>query len=165
MACVAFASVCHQHLPSRPWVVLVAASLVITESLHYLAVFAMIPFRIAEGLRALRKREVRLSAWLGLVAGVLPLAVFWPLISSYRAYYGSDVVLSSPPGEREPMSLDSVEATNERASWESGWATGRGEYGRAAKIFIAALCVYVVLRDYGERYPDRSGLTNCSPLR
>ena len=98
MACVAFASVCHQRLPSRPWVVLVAASLVITESLHYFAVFAMIPLRIAEGLRALLKREVRLSAWLGLVAGVLPLAVFWPLISSYRAYYGSHVVLSSPPG-------------------------------------------------------------------
>jgi len=96
MACVAFALVCYQRLPSRPWVVLFAASLVVAESLHYFAVFAMIPFWIAEGLRALSKREVRLGAWLGLVAGVLPLAVFWPLISNYRAYYGSRVVLSNP---------------------------------------------------------------------
>ena len=44
------------------------------------------------------------------------------------------------------MKLDSVETANERPSLESGWATGRGEYGRPAKIFIAALCAYAVLR-------------------
>jgi len=44
------------------------------------------------------------------------------------------------------MKLYSVETANERSSLESDWATGRSEYGRAAKIFIAALCVYVVLR-------------------
>jgi 4-amino-4-deoxy-L-arabinose transferase-like glycosyltransferase len=35
VACVAFAAVCHQGAPSRVWMVLLALSLALAQSIHY----------------------------------------------------------------------------------------------------------------------------------
>ena len=95
IACVAFAMVAYEHLPAWRWTVLFAGSLACAESLHYYALFAMIPFWVAEGVRLL-KGELRWRVWAALVAGMLPLAAFWPLLSGYRAYNGSHLVFSNP---------------------------------------------------------------------
>ena len=44
IACIAFALVCYQRLPSPFWATMFGFSLLLAESLHYYAVFAMIPF-------------------------------------------------------------------------------------------------------------------------
>ena len=99
IACVAFALVCYQrYMRLQPpfWAVLLGVSLVLAESLHYYAVFAMIPFWIAEGVVLVRTRRLRWPIWIALVCGMLPLVGFWFLLSAYRAYYGSHLVFSRP---------------------------------------------------------------------
>ena len=73
VACIAFALVCYQRLPSKIWAVLFLVSLVLAESLHYYAVFAMIPFWFAEGVFFLKTRRFRWAVWAGLVSAMLPL--------------------------------------------------------------------------------------------
>ena len=43
IACIAFALVCYQRLPSMRWAAMLGLSLMLAESFHYYAVFAMIP--------------------------------------------------------------------------------------------------------------------------
>jgi hypothetical protein len=96
LACIAFALVCYQRLPSVRGAAMLGVSLSLAESLHYYAVFGMIPFWVAEGVVFLRTRRFRWPVWVALGAGTLPLAAFWPLLSSYRAYYGNYLVYSHP---------------------------------------------------------------------
>jgi hypothetical protein len=98
IACVAFALLCYERYGDSQsifWAVMLALGLILAESLHYYAVLAMIPFWIAEGFVLLRAWRFRWPIWLALAAGLSPLAVFWPMLSSYRAHYGSHVVFSS----------------------------------------------------------------------
>lgn len=97
IACIAFAMVCYQRLPSARWTALLALSLIVAESLHYFAVFAMAPFWLAEGVALLRARRVRWAVWLALACGLVPLVAFWPLLASYRSFYGAHIVFSHPP--------------------------------------------------------------------
>jgi len=96
VACIAFALVCYQRLPSLRWAALLGISLLLAESFHYYAVFAMIPFGLAEAIFVLKIRQVRWSVWLALSCGALPLIVFWHLLMSMKEYYGSHVAFSNP---------------------------------------------------------------------
>ncbi len=95
MACIAFALVCYQRLPSLRWAALLGISLFLAESLHYYAVFAMIPFGLAEAVLLLRTRRFRWPVWAALVVGALPLIVFWPLLWKIKTNY-ADVVYWRP---------------------------------------------------------------------
>jgi Dolichyl-phosphate-mannose-protein mannosyltransferase len=88
MACIAFALVCYQRAPSLFWTVLLAISLALAVSLHYLAVLAIIPFGLAESVRFLTTRRFRWPMWAAFVAGALPLVPFWNLLALNKAYYG-----------------------------------------------------------------------------
>src|SRR5208337_4725202 len=44
VACIAFALVCYQRLPSLLWAALLGLSLALAQSLHYYAIFALVPF-------------------------------------------------------------------------------------------------------------------------
>jgi hypothetical protein len=89
LACFAIALVCYQHAPSWPWMLLMACSLALAGTLHYYAVFALAPIGIAEAARVLRSRQIRWSVWLALLAGLLPLVAFWPLLSYFSRYMGT----------------------------------------------------------------------------
>ncbi|HKI12202.1 MAG TPA: glycosyltransferase family 39 protein [Candidatus Acidoferrum sp.] len=95
MACIAFALVCYQRLPSLRWAALLGISLLLAESFHYYAVFAMIPFGLAEAVLLLTTRRFRWPAWMALACGALPLIVFWPLLWKIKTNFG-DVALSRP---------------------------------------------------------------------
>src|SRR5262249_5949195 len=71
MACIAFALVCYQRLPSRKWAALFIFSLLLAASLHYYAVFVMIPLWIAEGVSFFETRRFRWAVWGGLLLAVL----------------------------------------------------------------------------------------------
>ena len=89
IACIAAALVCYQRASSWGWAVMMGMCLALAESLHYYAVFALVPIGLAEVSRLLRAREIRIGVWLALLCGVAPLAVFWPLLSRLREYYGA----------------------------------------------------------------------------
>ncbi|MGB8786135.1 MAG: glycosyltransferase family 39 protein [Candidatus Acidiferrales bacterium] len=89
VACVAVALVCYQRASSWRWLGLMAFCLALADSLHYYAVFALIPFGLAEAARFLRTKEFRVGVWLALLCGVVPLVIFWPLLSRFRVYYGA----------------------------------------------------------------------------
>ncbi len=89
MACIAFALVCYQRLPSLFWTVMLGISLVLAQALHYYAVFAIVPFGLAEAVVLLRTRQFRWGVWLALACGVIPLVFFWPLLANFKAYYGA----------------------------------------------------------------------------
>jgi hypothetical protein len=88
-ACISFALICYQRVPSLLWTALLAISLALAECLHYYALFAFIPFGIAESFFLLKTRRLRWAVWLALACGPIPLVFFWPLLSGVKAYYGS----------------------------------------------------------------------------
>lgn len=89
VACVAFALVCYQRAPSEYWAALLGISLVLAQTLHHYAVFAIVPFGLAEAAFFLRTHKLRLSIWLALACGPVPLLFFRPLLTNLRAYYGA----------------------------------------------------------------------------
>lgn len=89
MACVAFALVCYQRLPSWRWAALLGIGLALAQALNYYAVFAMIPFGLAEAVVLLRTKQFRWPVWLAFLFGVLPLAICWPLLAEARTAYGA----------------------------------------------------------------------------
>jgi len=88
VACIAFAIVCYQRVPARPWVILLGLSLMLAESFHYFAVFAFLPFLLAESAHFGMTRQFRRGVWIALLSGFVPLACFWPLLSALQRYYG-----------------------------------------------------------------------------
>jgi hypothetical protein len=89
VACIAFALVCYQRAPSASWTALLASSLVLAESLHYLAFLAMVPFGLAEVVHLWSTRKFRWPVWAALATGVVPLALSWNLLATLKAYYGA----------------------------------------------------------------------------
>jgi len=91
VACIALALLCYQRAPEPRWLVLMGFSLASAEALHYYAVFALVPFGLAEIALYLNTRRLRPGVWLALVGGLVPLAVFWPLLSAFKKYYGGHI--------------------------------------------------------------------------
>ncbi len=88
VACIAFAFVCYQRVPARRWMILFGLSLVLAESFHYYAVFAFLPFFLAEAAHYGLTRQLRRGVWIALFTGFVPLALFWPVLSAMQDYYG-----------------------------------------------------------------------------
>jgi 4-amino-4-deoxy-L-arabinose transferase-like glycosyltransferase len=89
VACIAIALLCYQRAPEPLWLVLMGLSLVAAEAMHYYAVFAFVPFGLAEIAFSLRRRHLRPGVWLALACGLVPLAVFWPLLLAQKRSYGA----------------------------------------------------------------------------
>src|ERR1700740_967692 len=89
MACIPFALICYQRLPSPAWTALLGISLTMAESFHYYAIFAMIPFGLAEVLVFFRTGRIRWAVWVALALGALPLIFCWPFLLYMRSFLGS----------------------------------------------------------------------------
>ena len=88
VACIAFAIVCYQRVPSRRWVILLGLGLVLAQSFHHFAVFAFLPFILAEAAHYAMTRQLRRGVWIALLSGFVPLAFSWPVLSDFQRYYG-----------------------------------------------------------------------------
>jgi hypothetical protein len=102
-ALIAFAAVCYQRARSPLWIAVLAVSLILAESLHYLAVLAILPFAVAEGFETWKERRVRWGVWAAIAAGALPAVLSLKLLQLNKAYYGahhyySHFSVSSIPG-------------------------------------------------------------------
>jgi hypothetical protein len=88
LACFAIAIVAYQRAEANQWWVLILGiSLFAAEALHYYAVFVLVPFGLAEIARFGSKRHRRPLVWLAIMCGLIPLGIFWPLLSGYKSYY------------------------------------------------------------------------------
>lgn len=87
-ACIAFALFSYERADKRVWTVLFGASLMFAQSLHYYAIFPVASFGIAEAVYAVRVRKIRWGVWSAIALAILPLAICWPLLKSFKAYYG-----------------------------------------------------------------------------
>ena len=127
VACLAIALVCYDRAPDPRWMLLMGLSLALAEALHYYAVLAMAPFILAEMALTVRIRRPRWAVWAALSSSLIPLAAFWPLLSSLKAHYGAHL-----------WALPSLEG----AEWSYGWffrtTTNRG-MGLAAAGALAVL--------------------------
>jgi len=88
VACIAFAIVCYQRVPARRWVILLGLSLILAESFHYFAVFAFLPFLLAEAVHYGMTRHFRRSVWIALLVGFVPMACSWPTIYGMHKSFG-----------------------------------------------------------------------------
>jgi hypothetical protein len=88
VACIAFAIVCYQRVPARWWVILLGLSLILAESFHYFAVFAFLPFLLAEAVHYGMTRDFRRSVWIALLVGFVPMACAWPTIYGMHKTFG-----------------------------------------------------------------------------
>jgi hypothetical protein len=143
IACIAFALVCYQRLPSPLWTVLMGIALALAQSLHYYTVFAMVPFGLAEAVVTLEKRKFRWRVWAALALGMVPLVVFWPLLSNLRAYYG--------PHLWSRYSLSSIPET-----YGYFFLTG-GAFGTAAAVVSAAGVIGSLRRRGAATSPEAEG--------
>ena len=75
VACIAFALVCYQRVPRKIWTLLFAVALVLAQSLHYYAIFAMVPFGMAELVYSLYTKKIRWGVWAAFAVGCVPLAI------------------------------------------------------------------------------------------
>ena len=87
--CVAWALVMWQDADRRGRAAALALFLIAASSFSYSAIVALVPFGLAELVRTVRLRQIRVRVWLALAAGCLPLAAFWPLLSRFRQEYGT----------------------------------------------------------------------------
>jgi uncharacterized membrane protein len=88
VACFAFAMVCYQRIPSKPWTLLFALVLALAQALHYYAFITMVPFGLAELVYSIRAKALRWKVWAALAFGCLPLMLCWPLLSIFKSFYG-----------------------------------------------------------------------------
>jgi len=91
LACIAIALLSYQRAPETGWIILMGLSFAAAGALHYYAVFALVPFGLAEIALSLKERRLRPRVWLALACGLLPLALFWPLLRALKKYYGSSI--------------------------------------------------------------------------
>ncbi len=89
IACIAFALVCFQRLPSLFWTAMLGISLLFAQTLHHFAVFAIVPFGLAEAVVYFRTYQFRWRVWAALAFGATPLLISWPLLANLKAYYGA----------------------------------------------------------------------------
>ncbi len=88
VACIALALVAYQRAPSAAWMIVMGLSLAASLTLSYYAAFAMIPLGLAELAVCLTRRQIRWRVWFAFAFGVVPLVVFWPLLSKLKQVYG-----------------------------------------------------------------------------
>ena len=90
VACLAIALALWQDVERRGRGVLLAVVLAIATSLHYYAIFGVVPLALGEAVLIVRQRKVRLTVWAALLCAFVPLGLFWPLLSSLKTYYGAN---------------------------------------------------------------------------
>jgi 4-amino-4-deoxy-L-arabinose transferase-like glycosyltransferase len=86
-ALVSLALVCYQRAPAVPWLILMGMSFALAQALHYYAVFAVVPFAVAEVALSLQLRKLRFGVWLAFACTLIPLALFFPLLWRQKLYY------------------------------------------------------------------------------
>ena len=91
VACIAFALLCYQRAPEPLWLVLMGLSLAAAQALHYYAVFAFVPFGLAEIAFSFKARKLRLGVWLAMACGLVPLAICWRLLRALKESFGPHV--------------------------------------------------------------------------
>jgi 4-amino-4-deoxy-L-arabinose transferase-like glycosyltransferase len=89
VACIAVALFCYQRAPRLLWTILFGVSLALAEALHFYALFGFVPFAVAEAATFVKTRRFRRGVRLALVLGVVPLALFWPVLRGFKDYYGA----------------------------------------------------------------------------
>jgi hypothetical protein len=89
VACIAFALICYQRLPSAFWTVMLGITLALSQTFHHYSVFAIVPFGLAESVFLFTNRSFRWKIWLALFAGAVPLLFFWPLLAHVREHFGA----------------------------------------------------------------------------
>lgn len=92
---IALALLCYQRAPKPRWLILMAICLAAAEAMHYYAIFAFVPFAIAEAFVLLAARRIRIGVWLALLCGFIPLALSWKMLQALKQLYGAH--FWSPP--------------------------------------------------------------------
>jgi hypothetical protein len=95
MGCAAIAALAWQRATTRTRTgapVGLALALGVAVSVHYYAALLVVPLAVAEGTRTVTVRRVNPSVWLALLAGMAPLAAWWPLIFGPRSWMMSELL-------------------------------------------------------------------------
>lgn len=89
MACaLSFAAVAWQRSSGSYWPFILAFTLIAAVSIHYYAVFALLPFALAEITWSVMSRRCRPRVWMAFAAGGLTFVAYWPLLTGLRTMYG-----------------------------------------------------------------------------
>jgi hypothetical protein len=107
MACfLAVAALAWQRASKPAWAFALALSLIAAISVHYYALFALVPFAAAEAVRIISERRVRPLVWLALGASALSILLYWPMLMNLRRLYGGRYYWSTATIFRAVASYD-----------------------------------------------------------
>lgn len=137
-----------QHIDrSRLCVLLFAIALAAAGSLHYYAILALPAFCAAEATVWIAHRRFRLSVWIALVAGVVPLFVCRNLLHDLHDYYGQHFWANS-----QTNILRAFSAYNWLFSFSGSAVSSVG------LLFIASITAIFLAVSFGDRAPsDNAG--------
>jgi Dolichyl-phosphate-mannose-protein mannosyltransferase len=91
VACVAFALLCYQRVSSFFWLAAMGVTFALAESLHYFAIFSLLPFAIAELVHSWRERSIRWQVWGAFSCVLLPFFFTWRFLAAFKYYYGPHI--------------------------------------------------------------------------
>jgi hypothetical protein len=136
VACVAFALICYQRVPSVPWTIGLFVSLFSAMCLHYYAILAVSLFVAAEAFFAWQKRRLRVPVWAALLFATVPLAIFRPLLLAIRASWGAHFV-------GRPQAIDALRSYGEFFRVDTPWG-----------FALAGICAAAVLSTFLRIWPQ-----------
>lgn len=134
VACISFALLCYQRADSSRWATLLAVSLVLAESFHYLAGVAMIPFGLAESVVLITTKRIRWRVWGAFVVAVVPLALCWKFVAAFKTRFGPGLYSRLFKFSGIPGIYGDLFMTNSKVGFGSGFdRNDRGLYPTAAE--------------------------------
>ncbi len=136
---VCLAALSWQRAGHKGWVVALGCSLALAVTTHYYAVFGAVAVVIAELVRWVRTRQVRIGVWVALSTAPAALAWVWPILANLRDYYG--------PNYFSKPTLGKAMATYD---WALFMRPGSG-FGVALGLGLAMLLLFIRLWPQDER--------------
>jgi hypothetical protein len=133
VACLAFALVCYQRVPSPRWTMALGLTLAFAESLHYYAVVSVIPFAAAEFVYFVREKTLRWAVWAALMCAFVPLLFTWHFLANLKVYYGQHVWMH--------YSFSSIPATYDAFLMRDVYILHGAAIGVATAVICGALVI------------------------
>ena len=89
LACISWALVCYDRMPSRIWTIALALTFFGAGAIHYYALLSVVPFALAELGHTWSQRVFRWEAWAAMACVLVPLAITWRFLARLRSLYGA----------------------------------------------------------------------------
>jgi hypothetical protein len=84
VACIAIGLVAYQRATKGRWIAALALALALAVGFNYYAVYALVPFVVAEAVYFVESSRIRWAVWIAIAFGALPVAISLPHVLALK---------------------------------------------------------------------------------